>query len=153
MNRDSTDHSADQKALRKEWLFGAGLVALAFIIALAVAAWLTFGHKTDTDLPVKTPIAQELAQEQQAANDPSQVCRTALGNAQNFGIIPPYGQLTEANPRATDVQGRYLCQAGTSDTAYVLSVDLVCEQISQTQCVNIYSIVSDDGTTLYQRQE
>jgi hypothetical protein len=142
------------RALWREWTIGIIVVIGGFVIAIAVAAWLTFGHKPPP-VPVETPAAGQGASVGQQANqnDPTQVCRTALANAKSFGIIPSFGQLTDANPRETEQQGRYVCEAATPAAKYTIAVDLVCQQLSDAKCVNIYSIAQGDGSVLYQRQQ
>ena len=97
-----------------------------------------FGHKPP---PVRSNACRRAGVasvgHQANQNDPTQVCRTALANAKSFGIIPSFGQLTDANPRETEQQGRYVCEAATPAAKYTIAVDLVCQQLSDAKCVNI----------------
>jgi hypothetical protein len=34
----------------------------------------------------------------------------------------------------------------------VIAADLVCRDLRDRRCVNLYSVTQDDGTVLYQRQ-
>lgn len=86
-------------------------------------------------------------------NSPKQVCRTALANAKNFGVLPDAGHLTDEIPRPTDQQGRYICDAATAKAKYSLAIDIVCAEAGKTQCVSLYNIAQDDGSVLYQRQQ
>jgi hypothetical protein len=100
------DTDVTNRALSREWLTGLIVIAGGFVIAIAVAAWLTLTHKP---APVAGQVGQPgaAATGQASGTDPTQVCRTALANAQNFGVLPAYGTLADANPKETSVQGRY----------------------------------------------
>ncbi|MBN9569562.1 MAG: hypothetical protein J0H30_00540 [Alphaproteobacteria bacterium] len=145
------DTDVTTRALSREWPTGLIVIAGGFVIAIAVAAWLTLTHKP---APVAGQVGQPgaAATGQASGTDPTQVCRTALANAQNFGVLPAYGTLADANPKETSVQGRYTCAAATPSAKYALTVDLVCEQLDNAQCVALYSVTQDDGSVLYHRQ-
>lgn len=149
-----TEHS-DIRAFEREWTISLFVVIGGFVIAIAVAAFLTFGKKQHAVVPDQTQIAEAAPPSDEAANglnDPSQVCRTALANAKNFGVLPNDGRLADPNPRQTDQEGRYICDAATAKAKYSIAVDIVCEDAAKDQCVSIYNVAEEDGAVLYQRQ-
>jgi hypothetical protein len=144
----------DVRALKREWTIGLAVIVGGFIIAIAVAAWLTFGQKPAAPTPGETQTEETAPASQAAAQpDPTQICSTALANAENFGIIPSFGRLTNPNPRQTKQRGRYVCDAATDSAKYAITLELVCKDFADTQCVSLYTIAQDDGTVLYQRQQ
>lgn len=150
----NTEHS-DIRALEREWKIGLFVVIGGFVIAIAVAAFLTFGKKQHAVVPDQTQVAEPAPPSDDAANslnDPSQVCRTALANAKNFGVLPNGSHLADPDPRQTDQEGRYICDALTGKTKYSIAFDLVCEDAAKDQCISIYSVAEEDGAVLYQRQ-
>ena len=86
-----------------------------------------------------------------AASTKHALCRMELANAQNFGLIPSFGKLSDPDPKATDVQGRYVCQVATPAAKYTIMADLVCSNLGDRRCVELYS-VAQGSTVLYQRQ-
>lgn len=150
----NTEHP-DIRAFEREWKIGLFVVIGGFVIAIAVAAFLTFGKKQHAVVPDQTQIAEPATPSDERANglnDPSQVCRTALANAKNFGVLPNDSRLADPDPRQTDQEGRYMCDAETGKAKYSIAVDIVCEDAAKDRCVSIYSVAEDDGSVLYQRQ-
>lgn len=144
----------DFRALEREWMIGLWAVIGGFVIAIAAAAFLTFGHKQHANVPDQTQMEEATLSEnvQDALNNPSQVCTTALANAKNFGVLPGNGRLTDPDPRQTDQNNRYICDAATDNAKYSIAVDIVCAQTGEERCVSIYNVAQDDGSVLYQRQ-
>jgi hypothetical protein len=150
----STEHR-DIRALEREWKIGLFVVIGGFVLAIAVAAFLTFGKRPHAVVPDQTQIAEPAPSSDDIAsslNDPSQVCRTALANAKNFGVLPGDGRLADPDPRQTDQEGRFICDAETGKAKYSIAVDIVCEDAAKESCISIYNVAEDDGAVLYQRQ-
>lgn len=150
----STEHR-DIRAFEREWKISLFVVIGGFAIAIAVAAFLTFGKQRHAAVPDQTQVAEPAPPSDDVANnlnDPSQVCRTSLANAKNFGVLPNDGRLSDPDPRQTDQEGRYICDAQTGKAKYSIAVDIVCEDAAKESCVSIYSVSDDDGSVLYQRQ-
>jgi hypothetical protein len=137
----------DMRAAARQWNIILGGVIGVFVIAIAVAAYLTFGR---TPPPTPEQIAAQQAKHQIVEN--TKVCKAAMKAALSFGIVPPFGKLINPNPQATDVEGRYGCVAATPSAQYVLKIDLVCHDYDNAKCTSLASVSQDDGTVLYQRQ-
>lgn len=144
----------DLRALRREWMIGLTVVIGGFALAIAVAAFLTFGQKRAAVIPDQTQIAEQAPPREQylAFDERTRICRTALANAKTVGVVPANGRLIDPTPRPTDRQGRYVCDASTGKAEYSLAADVVCADVGKAQCISLYSIAQDDGAVLYQRQ-
>jgi hypothetical protein len=150
------DQDQVQRKLNMEWMAALATVAGGFIIAIAVASYLTFGTKSATQSSAPqslTPAQIEQARKIEYIKMANQLCLTELASAQSFGIVPSFGKLVNPPlPKASDVRGRYVCEATTGATKYLIAGDLVCKDLRDARCVNLFSITSDDGTVLYHRQ-
>ncbi len=151
------EQEKELRAISREWMAARIVVITGFIVALGVGGYFAYAarqivmaNRHRVLASVQAEQAQENAQE---ASDVAgeQLCKTALANAKNFGIIPAYGQLIAYTPKKSDVTGRYVCAAATTATKYVIAADLVCRKMDNAQCVDLFRITQDDGTVLYQR--
>ena len=145
------------RAISREWMAARIVVIAGFILALGAGGYFAYearqivmANRHRVLAAVQAEQAQENAQETSDVEG-EQLCKTALANAKNFGIVPTYGQLTAYTPKKSDVTGRYVCEAATTATKYVIAADLVCRKMDNAQCVNLFSITQSDGTVLYQR--
>jgi hypothetical protein len=86
----------DMRAAARQWNIILGGVIGAFVIAIAVAAYLTFGR---TPPPTPEQIAAEQAKHLAVEN--TKVCKAAMKAAQSFGIVPPFRQAHQSQS-ATD---------------------------------------------------
>lgn len=154
------DYEADDTWLAREWFAARVVVLGGFVIAIAVTLYFAIWSQPastiadTTSAPQSQPATAQsaAANEEAAASTRHQVCRLELANAQNFGLIPSFGRLSDPEPKPTGTQGRYACQAATPAAKYTIMADLVCRNLGDPKCVAIYSIVQDGTTTLYQRQ-
>jgi hypothetical protein len=148
------EQNPNMRRLQFEWYAALATIIGGFIVALAVAAYLTFGTKSETQTAAVLPSQADIqrAHAVAIAKLGAQLCGLELANAQTFGVVPNFGKLLTPMPRATDVRGRYVCVAGTQVTRYVLAGDLVCRNLKDSHCVSLFSVTQDDGTVLYQRQ-
>jgi hypothetical protein len=146
----STGSTAPNRALAREWLAIRIIVIGGFVVALVAAIW--FGVVVPNYIAPREMRAALRHRIDTLLSMEAQVCRTALSNAKNFGIVPQYGQLASAQVAQTNVQGRYACVAATHASKYVLIVDLLCRNFKEARCVSLYNVSQTDGTMLYQRQ-
>jgi hypothetical protein len=142
------------RTLEREWIIGLWVVIGGFAAAIAVAALLTFGQRGHAVVPDETQATEYVppADMDGALANPSQLCTTALANAKAFGVVPGDGRLSDPDPRQTDQDARYICDAATAKARYSIAVDIVCDQVAKASCVSIYNVAQDDGAVLYQRQ-
>ncbi len=155
------DPDSKQRALSREWLAALVTIGGTLVIAIAVAAYLTFRATPETAAPDATAATQQPGQEltadqvaarqAEAAKLGLQYCSAGLADAQNFGIVPAYGKLI-GNIKETDTKGRYVCVATTNVTKYTIAIDLMCRDPKDPRCVSLYTVSQDDGSVLYQRQ-
>jgi predicted negative regulator of RcsB-dependent stress response len=152
-----SEEQHDISALSREWAAARIVIIVGFVLAAGAGGYYAWearqsvtAQRQELLAGIKAEQAQQNAQEASDAAG-EQLCKTALGNAQNFGIIPPYGQLTAYEPKKSDVKGRYVCAAATSESKYLIAADLVCNNLKNTQCVSLFSITEAGGTVLYQR--
>jgi hypothetical protein len=157
------DYNDMQRGTSREWAAARVVLILGFVIAIAVAGYFAWQRHQD-----EVAAQQQIDAAEQQANRPAMtpaqaaqnantqaammVCAMELVNAKNLGIVPPFGQLANLMPQPTKTRGRYICQAGTQVSKYELSADIICSTLTNPNCVKLYSIKSDDGTTLYQRK-
>ena len=155
----------DMRMTAREWTAAKIVFIGGFIIAIAVAGYFTWQQHEQALKDAATQQAQAQA-EAQAAAAPTKaqiaaeqariglaVCLRDVINAINLGLVPKYAKLGSAAPQATKVQGRYTCLADTDVAKYKVTGDLMCSDMRKADCVKLYSIVSDDGTVLYQAKD
>jgi hypothetical protein len=149
----TSEQNPNLRRLQFEWYAALATIVGGFIVAIAVAAYLTFGGKAVQTAAVPTSQAEVLKAHQAALEKLGlDLCNLELANAQTFGVVPHFGRLLTPMPRLTDVRGRYVCVAGTQVTKYVLAGDLLCKNLKDSRCISLFSVTQDDGTVLYQRQ-
>ena len=149
----------DFGALKLEWVVARVVLVLALLGSVAGFFWL--GLKPT---PVATRAAMSAspaapggtgATASQASSTPStqgqQFCSSTVSLAQSFGVVPA-GAKPASDPQKTDVTGRYVCLAGGPRTQYTISVDLICRDLSDEHCFDLFNVTGSDGTVLYQRQ-
>jgi hypothetical protein len=146
----STNMTATQRALAREWLAARIVVIGGFVIALLAA--LYFGvivPKVLLPRELHNALVNQVVAVRKAE---LQICTMTLNSARNYGIVPQYGQLTSNRLDPTDVRGRYVCLAATKAAKYIMAVDLLCRDVASPRCTSLYSVSQADGTVLYQRQ-
>lgn len=146
----SGETAAPNRFLAREWLAIRIIVFGGFLVAIIAAIW--FGIIVPKVIAPRQLRDRITTQIHTLLTQEAQVCTSALGSAKNFGIVPQYGQLASAKLAQTNVQGRYACLAATHAAKYVLIVDLLCRNLTDSRCVSLYNISQTDGTVLYQRQ-
>ncbi len=149
-----SDQNPNMRRLQFEWYAALATIIGGFVVAIAVAAYITYGGKaaTQTGVAPQSQADVQKARVTELAKLGAEICGLELANAQTFGVVPNFGKILTPMPRATNIRGRYLCVAGTQVTRYVLAGDLLCRNLKDSHCVSLFSVTQDDGTVLYQRQ-
>jgi hypothetical protein len=140
------DIDANSRLLDWEWLAARIVFAGGFGIAL-IAAVLYAVLRPSTP----TPATILSAPEQQREHVAQEFCTSAIGVAQAFGVVPGFAK-SASEPQRTTVKGRYTCNAAAGQSGYAITVDLMCTDLSDARCFNLFTVKQDDGTVLYQRQ-
>jgi hypothetical protein len=149
-----TDSNDDMRATAREWRIAMFVVLGGFIIAVAIAAYFALRPAPATEATAVQPPAPLTAQQRAVidAQLKAELCSAELSSAKGFGIVPPYGKVVDTLKNG-DRRGRYICTASTGVAKYAIAADLVCAQLLDARCVNLYSVTSDDGTVLYKRTD
>ena len=161
-----TDYDGDgMRMTAREWLAARIVLVGGFIIAIAVAGYFTWAQHQQAEQAAAAAQAQAQAEAKaEAAPTAAQiaqaqarmgqlVCLRVVVNAAVSGIVPNYAKLASRAPVPTKVQGRYSCMAVTDVEKYKVTADLLCSDMRKADCVRLYSVVSGDGTVLYQAKE
>ena len=144
----------DLRSLRVEWITARIVLAVGVIASAAVFVWLGLHGGSLGGLGgVSSTITQggESAREGSSESPAQQFCRSAVGVAQSFGIVPNAAS-PAGPPQKTDVTGRYVCVAQNGAAHYTISVDLICRALGDQRCFNLFTVTQDDGSILFQRQ-
>jgi hypothetical protein len=138
--------AAHFRLLRWEWLAARIVFLGGFGIALIAAV------ATSVMKPAAPTVSAPLTgQEVQREHMAKEFCISTLGVAQAFGVVPGFAKPT-SEPERTPTKGRYTCLAQAGQTGYAITIDLMCTDLSDARCFNLYSVKQGDGTTLFQRQ-
>lgn len=136
----ATEAEKDASGLAHEWLAARILLGLGLIVGIA-------GFFVSLPLRISQPGAT--SEEPPAAR---QFCETAVATATAYGIVPPSTRPSGA-PQKTDMRGRYACEASSGDVTYTVSVELLCTELGDQRCFNLFNVTKSDGSVLYQRQQ
>jgi hypothetical protein len=135
--------------LRWEWR--AALITVIGTFVLIVGTFLYLSYRFAHLRATYNAAAQQQTHINAAAE--MALCTAALNHAKSFGIVPNYGKLSGPGLQLTNVKGRYACTAATSVTQYTVLSDLLCRDLRDQRCTALYSVVQQDGTVLYRRQQ
>jgi len=139
----------DGRQLSREWLVARIVVIGGCIIALLAIVWFGWAQP---ELQRRDALARLREHNREMAVAATQLCKSGLGAAQNFGIVPTYAQLSGSKVYITSVQGRYICVAATHAARYLVAVDLLCRDVNAGRCISLFSVVQGNGAVLYRRQ-
>ncbi|HEY2033811.1 MAG TPA: hypothetical protein VGH02_09020 [Rhizomicrobium sp.] len=164
-----TDYDDKMRGTAREWFWARVVLIGGFVIAVAVAGYFVWQrHQDEIAARQQAAALAQSAQQQQHTMTPEQmrqaradenaklgmmICAMELVSAKNMGVIPPYGQLAESQPRLTAKKGRLSCQAATQVSKYEIQADLICRTLVDPRCMKLHSVKSDDGTMLYQSKD
>jgi hypothetical protein len=144
-------------AIAREWLAARIVFVVGFVIAIGFAAWWTWNHRPEVPVDVVVDASDPGAGSYgeigtgQTSEVGFQLCRMATATAQNIGVFPANMRFA-GGPTKGDRDGRYVCAADDPAGArFNITFDLFCRDLRNANCVNLYSLVKQDGTAVYQR--
>jgi|GEM_PF-3990673 len=143
-----------QRILTADWkiIFSAALAF--FALAFVIAALLTFAPKRESQVPDLTASTeQDLPDFDAEPGAPAALCRNALAQAKTQKRIPNIAALTDPDPRQSDWERRYICDAAANAVNYAITLDHVCAKNDALRCVRLITISKDDGEVIYQRPQ
>lgn len=143
-----------QRILKADWkiIFSAALAF--FALALVIAAILTFVPKRESRVPDLTASTEkDLPDFDATPGAPAALCRNALAQAKAEKRTPNTAALTDPDPRQSDWERRYICDAAANEVNYAITLDHVCAQNEDHRCVSLVTISKDDGEVIYQRPQ
>jgi len=140
------DQDVNIKALQREWLAARIVAALTVVLLIAavvqVAIWPPTGATSPTAVSDADRRAAAVA-----------LCSAALATTQGFGILPAYTKLASDLVQPSSVRGRYTCFAQTDAAKYQITFDLMCKDLGEAKCLNLYSVTQDGTGAIYQRHQ
>ena len=144
-----------QQALVREWTVARNFVIGGLVLAIAGVGYFAWRaheaaeeQRLTTTAPIPKKIDAKALQRLEAA-----VCTAELIQAKNLGVVPSYGVL--ASPRLVrgDVPMRFICEAKTSVTSYLIAADLRCKSSLAGNCVSVYRVATKEGELVYARPD
>jgi hypothetical protein len=159
-----TDYDDMKRGTAREWFWARVVLIGGFAVAVAVAGYFGWERHAQTIAAQQQEAARlaATARQQPRTMTPEQaradenkklgmmICAMELVNAKNMGVIPPYGQLADTQPRATAKKNRLSCLAATEVNKYEIQADLLCRTLTSPQCMKLHSVKTADGTTLFE---
>jgi len=157
-----TDYDDMKRGTARDWFWARLVLFGGFAIAIAVAGFFLW-QRHEAKLAAQKAQAEALTRalqdntmtQQQARADENKkmgmmICAMELLSAKNMGVIPPYGQLADNQPRVTAKKNRVSCLAATEVNKYEIQADLICRTLTDSRCMKLHSVKTEDGTTLYE---
>jgi len=141
------ERDVNMKGLQREWLAARifAVLAILLVVAVTVAALVL----PPNSLPGVSADNSGAAEQRRAAS--VALCSAALAVTQSVGIVPNFTRLASDVVQKTGVRGRYSCLAQTSAAKYLITFDLMCRNLADAKCIDLYSVVQDGTGALYQR--
>jgi len=132
-------HTEDYRGLWWEWLAARLVFVLGFgIPIIGIIAVM-----------ILRPQGEAVSNTREVAG--LEFCQATVSVAQSYGIVPNFAK-AQGQPQTSDVRGRYVCAAATTTSKYLVAVDLICRNIQDPHCYNLFSVTQGDGTVIFQRQ-
>jgi hypothetical protein len=159
-----TDYDDMKRGTARDWFWARIVLIGGFAIAIAIAGLMVW-QRHEARIAAQQEEASVLAKAaqgqrntmspEQARADESRkmgmmICAMELLSAKNMGLIPPYGELADSQPRATNKKNRVSCLAATEVNKYQIQADLFCRTLTDSRCMKLHSVKTDHGTTLYE---
>lgn len=141
------EHDPNIEGLKREWLAARifASVAVPFLLVALVAALLL----PSNSLPILSAGGVNSAAQRRAAD--IALCSAALAITKGVGIVPSFAQLASAELKEEKARGRYTCFARTGAAKYQITFDLMCANLADAKCINLYSVAQDGTGAIYQR--
>jgi len=138
-------------ALRREWLGARLVAAFGVLIVGAVVATILVNNWSERqpNMEAVAPAPPSNADARRAEN--IAVCTAALVSAQTLGVMPAFAVRDGDEAKTTSVQGRYACGARTDAARYTIVFDLVCTDLTRSDCVVPFQIAQQGGGVIFQR--
>lgn len=139
-----TETDADMRGLRREWLAARvfAIVGGLLVIAICVLVVISGGNNQ--------------ARVQQAALQRHEMtvalCSAGLASAEGFALVPGYTKLASDIVQTGSVAGRYTCFGQTDAAKYQITFDLMCKNLDDPKCINLFSVTQDGTGSIYQRR-
>ena len=157
-----TDYENMVRGTAREWFWARVVLIGGFIVAIGVAGYFAWQRHEATIMAQQQqaaalaqaarqqPVSPEQARADENAKAGMMICAMELLSAKNKGIVPSYGQLAAAGPRATAKKNRLACLAATQVSKYEIQADLLCRTLVDPKCMKLHSVKNGDGMVLYQ---
>lgn len=87
------------------------------------------------------------------ASESGSYCDRALQRAKNFGTLPGHAALTDTASVQPDGTGTMACVAKADEATYTVTIDKLCAEESNSECLRIHQVKQDDGTVLFERAD
>jgi hypothetical protein len=135
----------------------AALVVIAgvVVLALAIAGYVVF-HKRGTEgqAVVHATTAQTAKQKAMRAVEGA-ICTAMIQRAQTLTVVPSYATLGSPDLVRSTVSHRFVCEAQTNLTHYLIAADLLCEKIGSIigdpRCISVFRVMTKEGQLVYSR--
>jgi len=134
---------ANMRGLRREWR-AAQIFAVIFILLLIAVGALSVLSSGNN----QSALQQAALQRQRMA---IALCNAALASAEGFALVPGYTKLASDVVQGGSVAGRYTCYAQTDAAKYQITFDLMCRNLDDPKCINLFSVTQDGTGAIYQR--
>jgi hypothetical protein len=141
------EYEANMTGLQREWIAARIFAAIGLLLLIAVGVYIGLNPPNSLSVvSLDNPNAD--AERRQAA---VALCSVALTTTQGFAIVPAYTRLASDMVQEGSVPGRYTCYAQTDAAKYQITFDLMCKDLSDAKCINLFSVTQDGSGSLYQR--
>jgi hypothetical protein len=130
-------------------------VAVVIVIAAGVGTYFMLGHghggasssSASKAIDSGDPMLVDAANVAAAA-EKGGICERTL---QSYAIVPDAASLN-GSETATQTEGRFTCLASSNGQTFTLTVDKVCDDISDTHCLMLQRVTDASGGALFARQ-
>ena len=139
-----TESGPNMRGLRREWLAARIFAAVGGLVLVAVFVLLVLSPP----ITEVSPQDQAIERRQLALA----LCNAGLASAQGFALVPAYTRLASDVVQMGTVTGRYTCYARTYAAKYQITFDLMCKDLNDPKCVNLFSVTQDGSGAIYQRR-